>query len=206
MILNGVSRNDVNEQSYYIKICTRHLRGKHGIPRLPDLRCQLIPNFLFPRADISGLKRLCGEGLARDLTSQIERRPEGQIVTWNLVKWLRKPSTNFQGLKVMSDRATALPNLSKSGVRQIVLRATSRQSMVKSQPTKTAATEVVEAQPKQQDVLEYVVIQELRWNGEGSWRVWGFTKATDSHTAMTDPSFAPGLSTVDRLNLMRGGQ
>lgn len=138
---------------------------------------------------------------------QIESRPKNQQVTWNLVKWLRGPSTYFTGIRVVSDRATQIPEMTNSGIRQIVLRMTSRQSMSKTTPQprgKGPAAEVVEAPPKEQNCEEYFVIQEIRWNGNSTgWRAWGYVKPTDIDTVYSDPYFAPGLTALERIEAMK---
>jgi protein MBA1 len=103
-------------------------------------------------------------------------------------------------VRVLSDRATQLPEVAKSGIRQIVLRVSSRQSMTKASNSKDVA-----AQPaKQQDVTEYVVIQQLIWNGkDAGWRVWGNTKPTTMEQVWHDPSFAPGMTALERLDAMK---
>ncbi|KAJ5930667.1 hypothetical protein N7466_006160 [Penicillium verhagenii] len=162
------------------------------------------------RGDIPGIRRLCGDGLAKNLIMQIENRPKNQQVTWNLIKWLRRPSTYFTGLRVMADRATQIPEVPNSGIRQIVLRVNSRQSMSKSTPApagprgKTPAAAVVETPAKEQDCTEYFVIQEIRWNGVSTgWRAWGHVKPTDLDTIHSDPYFAPGLTAFERMEAMK---
>ncbi|CAI7590021.1 hypothetical protein N7533_000619 [Penicillium manginii] len=154
----------------------------------------------FASGDISKLKQITCDGLATKLISQIEARRPTEVVTWNLIKWLRQPSTYFTGVRVLSDRATQLPEVAKSGIRQIVLRVSSRQSMTKASNSKDVA-----AQPaKQQDVTEYVVIQQLIWNGkDAGWRVWGNTKPTTMEQVWHDPSFAPGMTALERLDAMK---
>lgn len=107
----------------------------------------------------------------------------------------------------MSDRATKLPEMPKSGIRQIVLRVTSRQSMHKEITTRASkfGQMQTEAKPaKQQDSLEHIVIQELRLNDKSTgWRIWGIVQPTDLHTLHNDPYFAPGLSPMERLQAMK---
>lgn len=125
-------------------------------------------------------------------------------MTWKLVQWLRQPSTFFSGIRVLSDRATKIPELPNSGIRQIVLRMTSRQSMSKSNPTLSRGTEVAVAPVKEQDCHEYVVIQQIIWNGKDSgWRVWGHAKPTDVNTVYSDPYFAPGLTALERMEAIK---
>ncbi|KAJ6032299.1 hypothetical protein N7540_003031 [Penicillium herquei] len=152
----------------------------------------------FARGDSSGIRRLCGDNLSKDLINQIDRRPKNQKVSWKLVKWLRGPSTYFTGIRVMSDRGTQLPVFPNSGIRQIVFRMTSLQSMSKNTPLSP------EAPAKEQNCEEYIVIQEIRWNGSSTgWRVWGYTKPTDLDSLNSDPSFAPGLSTIERIDALK---
>ncbi|KAJ5632909.1 hypothetical protein N7490_009248 [Penicillium lividum] len=156
----------------------------------------------FAGGDISGIRRICGEGLAKNLSSQIESRPKNQQVTWNLVKWVRGPSTFFTGIRVMSDRATQIPEVPNSGIRQIVLRMTSRQSMTKT--TKGSNAEVTGVPAKEQTCVEHFVIQEIRWNGKSTgWRAWGHVTPTDLETVYSDPAFAPGLTALERLEGMK---
>ncbi|KAJ5594461.1 uncharacterized protein N7459_000669 [Penicillium hispanicum] len=158
--------------------------------------------------DIPGVRRLCCDGLARKLVNQIESRPRNEQVTWNLVNWIRAPNTYFTGVRVVSDRATKIPEVPNSGIRQIILRVTSRQSMSKSKTLtsrgKSASQEVAKTTPKVQDCDEFLVIQQLIWNDKDSgWRVWGYAKPTTLEKVQTDPFFAPGLSTMDRLEAMK---
>ncbi|KAJ5110921.1 hypothetical protein N7532_001456 [Penicillium argentinense] len=159
----------------------------------------------FARGDIQNIRKLCCDGLSKKLIQQIENRPSTEKVTWTLENWIRRPSTYFTGVRVLSDRATQLPEVSHSGVRQIVLRLTSRQAMSKTNTAPVRGKAVAEAEPtaKQQDVVEYVVIQNIIWNGrESEWRVWGNTSPTSIHKIYTDPYFAPGLSAMERIQAM----
>lgn len=126
-------------------------------------------------------------------------------MSWKLVKYLRKPSTNFLGLRVVSDRATSIPEIPKSGVRQTIVRVTSRQSTTTTQ-TKTngSNTEVIPISSKEKDVTEYIVIQNLRWNNKDhGWRVWGTTNPTTLEATQTDPYFMSGLSAMERMEMIK---
>ncbi|KAJ5397136.1 hypothetical protein N7509_005249 [Penicillium cosmopolitanum] len=169
---------------------------------------------LFASGDIPKLKQITCDGLSTKLISQIEARRPTEVVTWNLIKWLRQPNTYFTGIRVLSDRATQLPEVPKSGIRQIVLRVSSRQSMTKvntapfqlaAKASKNVAAAQQQQQPaKEQDVTEYVVIQQLIWNGkDAGWRVWGNTKPTTMEQIWHDPSFAPGMTALERLDAMK---
>ena len=128
-------------------------------------------------------------------------------MTWKLVKYLRKPSTHFTGLRVLSDRASSIPDFPKSGIRQIVVRVTSRQATTTSQiqdPSGKEPTEATTVSTKEQDCVEHIVIQHLRWNDQDKgWRVWGYVSPTSLHEAYNNPKFAPGLSALERLQMVQ---
>lgn len=125
-------------------------------------------------------------------------------MTWSLLKYLRTPGTYFTGMRVMSDRASELPDLPNSGIRQVVLRITSRQATSKKS-TRPSNKDVAPA-AKEQDCTEYVVIQSIRWqNNDSGWQVWGHVSPTTLNTLLTDPYFKPGLTLTERLSAIREG-
>lgn len=70
--------------------------------------------------------------------------------------------------------------------------------------SKGEAPKIVEAPPKVQDCDEYLVIQQIIWNGKDSgWRVWGHTKPTDIDKIYSDPYFRPGLTTLERIEAIK---
>lgn len=149
------------------------------------------------------LRSICCTGLANSLSSRISRRPKTEKVTWTLQKYIRGPGTFFTGVRVVSDRATQIPDIADSGVRQVVLRITSRQATeTTTVPSKrgTAKTDSTpESSPKIKDCTEYLVIQKLRWAGEeDDWRIWGHTTATTVED-LDNPIFAPQLSVYERF-------
>lgn len=132
------------------------------------------------------------------MTAQIQNRPSTEKVSWKLV------GDKFRGARVMADRAIKIPDMPNSGIRQVVVRLSSRQAVTKTTAGQSAASQEVTPAAKEQDCLEYVVIQQLVWHGkEAEWQIWGTTNAIDMKTLNTDPAFAPGLSTLDRLEAMR---
>ena len=140
---------------------------------------------------------MCCSGLANQLNSRIAARPKGEQVTWDLEKYIKSPATFFTGVRVLADRATQIPELPDSGVRQVVLRITSRQSKGKVSPGNSTNN------AKQQDCTEYLVIQKLRWIGEeGEWRVWGHATPTTVED-LESPFFTRGLSLADRMEAMK---
>lgn len=88
-----------------------------------------------------------------------------------------------------------------AGVRQVVVRIRSRQSIGK--PTAESNSNQV-AEAKQRDCLEYLVLQKMMWHGEEKdWKIWGLV---DEMTAddLDSPFFAgQGLSVSDRLTMMK---
>ena len=163
---------------------------------------------LHHRGDVATLRKICCTGLANSLTTRITNRPKDEKVTWSLDKYNRSPATFLTGVRVLADRATQIPEIPKSGVRQVVLRITSRQSTgkVKLPMNKRGVVEeaALEAAPaKQRDCTEYIVLQKLMWFGEEQeWRIWGHATPTTVEDLET-PFFAPGLSLSDRMEAMK---
>ena len=153
------------------------------------------------------MRSLCCDGLAKTLVNQIESRSAGEQVTWKLIGWIRRPSTYFTGVRVVSDRATKIPEVPNSGIRQIVVRVTSRQSMSKKilpRGGKLPSSRELQSIPKEQDCDELLVVQQIIWNEKDSgWRVWGYAKPTTLDIIQSDPYFAPGLSAMERLDAMK---
>ncbi|KAL2866021.1 uncharacterized protein BJX67DRAFT_152350 [Aspergillus lucknowensis] len=158
----------------------------------------------FANGDAATLRKICCSGLANNLIGRIAARNRGEKVTWSLDKYIRSPSTFLTGIRVVSDRATVIPELPDSGVRQVVLRITSRQSTGKTQQQTPAGKRPAESPlPRQQDCTEYIVIQKLRWMGEEeAWRIWGHATPTTLED-LSSPFFAPGLTLADRLEAMK---
>ncbi|KAJ5692171.1 hypothetical protein N7462_001594 [Penicillium macrosclerotiorum] len=169
----------------------------HDVPRKAKAQ-ELLTNMYTALAngDTREIQRICSEKLATKLTAQIKRRPANEEVTWNLVKWNGSP-------RVLSDRALRLPEVPNSGIRQVVVRLSSKQSMAKSTRARNGSTAVT-APAKEQDCIEYVVIQKIFWRGQDAdWRIWGHVKPTDMDVVNSDASFAPGLSAMERMEMMK---
>ncbi|ODM18417.1 hypothetical protein SI65_06288 [Aspergillus cristatus] len=188
-----------------------------GLPlRLRERRqvaCELYERMYtaYAEGDVATLRKICCTGLANSLTSRITNRPKDERVTWTLNKYNRTPATFLTGVRVLADRATQIPEIPKSGVRQVVLRITSRQSTGKVKlPTNKrgvvdeTAVEAQDAAPaKQRDCTEYIVLQKLMWFGEEQeWRIWGHATPTTVED-LESPFFAPGLSLSDRMEAMK---
>jgi len=155
--------------------------------------------------DVRALRALCCDGLANELVNQVESRPSNQKVTWNRVRWLRRPDTLFRGIRILADRATPIPEIPNSGIRQIVFRMTSRQTMGKAKVvSRGKSAELIQEPTKVQDCCEYIVIQQIVWNGKPSgWRVWGHVNPTTVDTIKSDPFFQPGLTMMERWEAMK---
>lgn len=155
--------------------------------------------------DSNTLRRTCCTGLANSLNGRIAARPKGEKITWSLDKYIRSPSTWFTGIRVVSDRAVQLPELPDSGIRQVVLRITSRQSSGKMPRHigRNSRPGAAETPVKQQNCTEYLVLQKLRWMSQDEgWRIWGHATPTTVEDLST-PMFAPGLSVNERIEAMQ---
>ena len=114
------------------------------------------------------------------------------------------------GVRVISDRAACLPEKPGLGLRQVVVRIRSKQSLKKPPPVASASSQPQEqkqdnAEEKLQECTEYIVIQRFMVNHEdGEWKVWGLAKETTPEIVEKDPSFAPGLGIRDRLSAITG--
>lgn len=158
------------------------------------------------------IRKICCTGLANNLSARISTRPKDEKVTWSLDSYIRTPATLFTGARVLADRATQIPEIPNSGIRQVVLRITSRQSTGKTKLPSTTIpgsgaqpqNNAMETAPaKQQDCTEYIVLQKLMWFGEEQdWRIWGHATPTTVED-LEDPFFAPGLKLSDRLEAMK---
>ena len=157
------------------------------------------------------IRSKCSPGLANDLARRIRRRSPTEVVNWRLEKYNRDPSTFFMGARVLSDRATTIPDLPDSYIRQIVLRIKSQQStfkMSKDETEELSKKGVVEiplsvTSPKIQDCTEYLVIQKVRIGGrDRDWEIWGFVKPT-TWEDLDSPFFASGLTLKERVQAMQ---
>jgi len=160
----------------------------------------------FADADVDSLNIICCPGLARSLTARIRQRPSNELVSWSLDRYLRTPSTFFIGVRILSDRAVAFPDMPDSGVRQIVARVTSRQS---TGMTFFADDQIVSgsansqpSQVKQQNCTEHIVLQRIMWSGEElGWSIWGHANPTTVND-LDSPHFAQGLTASERLSMI----
>jgi mitochondrial protein MBA1 len=131
------------------------------------------------------------------------------MVSWNIEKYHRSPSTFFTGVRVLSDRATPIPDFPDSGIRQIVLRISSQQSR-ETYSSEYGALEGLPPPAKIQDCTEYIVIQKVRINGfEKDWQIWGYTKPTTLED-LDSPHFATNITFKERVqalqDMMSGGK
>lgn len=110
------------------------------------------------------------------------------------------------GVRIVSDRATKLPNLDNSGIRQIVVRIISEQSKAKSINSPKTGPEdagaAVTTPTTTQECTEHIVIQQLCLYGEnGPWMIWGHATPTTTED-LASPVFARGLSAAERYQAL----
>ncbi|RMJ21176.1 hypothetical protein PHISP_07951 [Aspergillus sp. HF37] len=159
----------------------------------------------FARGDINTLKKICCTGLVNDLAARIQQRRKDEKIIWTLDKYHRGPSTYFTGVRIMADRAAAIPEVPGTGIRQVVVRITSRQSKgrTKQPSTKGSPAESENSPTATQDCTEHIVLQRQRVFGqEEPWRIWGHVTPTTVED-LDDPAFAAGLSVAERFEAMR---
>ncbi|KFY58969.1 hypothetical protein V496_05869 [Pseudogymnoascus sp. VKM F-4515 (FW-2607)] len=121
----------------------------------------------FAAGNIELLKKITCEGLYDSFASRIHTRPRGERWKWEVIKYTSSP-------RVMSNRAATLP-FDDAGVRQAVVRICSRQRLSRYK----ADGSLVAGTGEERDVMEYVVIQRMLWEGkENDWMVWGTTEET----------------------------
>lgn len=153
------------------------------------------------------LKARCSPGLAKDLIGRIRSRSPKESVSWTLEKYVRDPSTFFQGVRVLSDRAITLPELPDSSLRQIVFRIKSQQIFMKLPKLPKGEKDHLEKGlfgiPRIQNCTEYMVIQKVKLMGrDKDWEIWGFTQPT-TFEELDNPFFATGLTMKERLQDMQ---
>lgn len=153
----------------------------------------------FARGNEQYIRSHCAPGLARNLILRIRKRPSEELVSWTLEQYNRTPSTFFTGVRVLSDRATAIPDFPDSGIRQIIVRISSQQRT----QTFGLGNDGHLTSPRIQDCTEYMVIQKVRIQGmQKDWEIWGFTKPTTMED-LDSPFFATGISLKERIEAMQ---
>jgi protein MBA1 len=125
-----------------------------------------------PSGDTHTLGALACEGLNSNLSSRVSSRPKHSTYSWTLHRYIGTP-------RVVSQRAAILPiddgTGNKTAVRQCVVRIKSVQSLRRTDARATPE----ESAGKEQEVLEYVVVQRRVWKGiEERWKLWGTTMET----------------------------
>lgn len=110
----------------------------------------------------------------------------------------------------MSDRGGAaakeeLPGgIDFVGVRQIIVRIHSTQTVTSRGGRDASGAVLPEKKNTRDGIVEYVVIQQRVIDGKASdWKVWGMANETTREQIETDPAFMPGLSSAERLELMK---
>ncbi|QSS53991.1 hypothetical protein I7I53_01420 [Histoplasma capsulatum var. duboisii H88] len=167
----------------------------------------------YAAADTATLQTICCNSLRDQFLKRISKRPaHGKKLVWTLHKFIKLPfSTTLTGARVIADRAAQVGH--GVGIRQVVVRIQSHQSLVRPSPAAdtqnsnssngTQSQSAAVAEAKSQKSTEYIVLQKMLVSGkEGDWKVWGFTNETTMEDMETNPAFAKGLSLKDRLELM----
>ncbi|MCJ1312389.1 hypothetical protein MMC25_006063 [Agyrium rufum] len=123
----------------------------------------------FADGDLDRLRGLCADGLYSNFASRLHTRPKGEKVEWVLHKMRRRP-------RVVSDRATVIPIIANSALRQAVVKLATRQSLKKTAPN----GRIVSGTDKPKDITEYLVIQKRTISGvEEKWEAWGTMQERD---------------------------
>ncbi|PGH09510.1 hypothetical protein GX51_00615 [Blastomyces parvus] len=162
----------------------------------------------FAAADTATLQNICCSGLLNQFLKRIAKRPpQAKKLVWTLHKFIKFPfSTTLTGARVVTDRAAQVGY--GIGIRQVVVRIQSRQSLARPESPDNANSTQPQAAAgvaKNQISTEYIVLQKMMVSGkEEDWRVWGFTNETTMEDTETKPAFARGMSLKDRLELMSG--
>jgi len=127
------------------------------------------------RADQQTLTKICTDGLYTSFMGRISRRPRGERLKWTLHDYRGWP-------RVVSHRAVQLREIPQTGIRQVVVRIKSRQTLEKLDARGGA---IAGDQSKPKDLEEYVVIQRRMLRGhEGDWMIWGTTQESDWKKAL----------------------
>ncbi|KAL8824063.1 MAG: hypothetical protein Q9191_005331 [Dirinaria sp. TL-2023a] len=129
----------------------------------------------FARGDLEKLKALCTEGLYKDLSSRIKARRHNERFEWKYYNPIGRP-------RVVSNRATSLPvpGLKECGMRQVVVRLRSKQSLTKRRRSGKEET-IVPGTGETKDITEYLVVQLRMMKGKEApgWKIWGTANESD---------------------------
>ncbi|KAF3894340.1 Mitochondrial inner membrane protein Mba1 [Trichophyton interdigitale] len=165
----------------------------------------------FASGNLGALQSYCCNGIFESFFKRVVRRPANSPeLIWKLHKYLKFPhSMTITGARVVSDRAAALPNATGMGIRQVIVRIQSRQSLI-TPPAPIARLSEKQIQDiekqqkeKQKDCTEYIVLQRFMWGGkDGEWKVWGLADETTTEDLRTNPMFMKGITMKDRLEMM----
>ncbi|EFE33843.1 uncharacterized protein ARB_07308 [Trichophyton benhamiae CBS 112371] len=165
----------------------------------------------FASGNLGALQTYCCLGIFESFFKRVVRRPASSPeLIWKLHKYLKFPhSMTITGARVVSDRAAALPNATGMGIRQVVVRIQSRQSLITPPAPIARLSEKQiqdiekQQQEKQKDCTEYIVLQRFMLGGkDGEWKVWGLADETTTEDLRTNPMFMKGITMKDRLEMM----
>ncbi|OAX82246.1 hypothetical protein ACJ72_03409 [Emergomyces africanus] len=197
----------------------KYLNRKNKLPLQLQARKRAALNLYetmytaYAAADTATLQTICCSSLRDQFFKRISKRPShSKKLVWTLHKFIKFPfSTTLTGARVIADRAAQVGH--GIGIRQVVVRIQSRQSLVRPSPPPESApnnnkqSEASPVEAKEQDSTEYIVLQKMLVGGkEGDWKVWGFANETKMEDMETNPAFAKGLSLKERLELMSGAK
>ncbi|KAI5287694.1 hypothetical protein KEM54_005812 [Ascosphaera aggregata] len=166
----------------------------------------------------TAIERICCAGLRNNLTRRIDKRGDkSDPYVWELHGYINFPrSLQIRGGTIVSDRGSSLQFIKNMGVRQVIVRIQSKQSLEKPLPTdnggrvrkdengKAAVTAADSTERKIQDCTEYVVLQKFVFKGkeDAEWKVWGLAQETTLEVLEKDPYFAPGLPLKEKISSM----
>lgn len=171
-------------------------------------------NYTNHSGNLGVLQTYCCNGIFESFFKRVIRRPlNSPELIWKLHKYLKFPrSMTITGARVVSDRAAALPNVTGMGIRQVVVRIQSRQSLITPPAPIARLSEKQiqdiekQQQEKQKDCTEYIVLQRFMIGGkDGEWKVWGLAEETTTEELRTNPMFMKGITMKDRLEMMAAG-
>lgn len=121
----------------------------------------------FAEGDVRLLDPICADGLRESFRGRIATRPKGEKWKWELLDYISTA-------KVLSHRAAPL-GIAGMGLRQAVVRISSRQRLTRYKPDGT----IVAGSGIEKDTKEYLVIQRRLYKSvEQDWMVWGTMEET----------------------------
>ncbi|KAF2802975.1 uncharacterized protein BDZ99DRAFT_454266 [Mytilinidion resinicola] len=160
------------------------------VPLAKDYHSQIYT--AFAAHDTPTITRLCCSGLAADFRARMSHRALGTHVTWSLASYTASP-------KIVSNRASPLPGLQRSGVRQVVVRLASKQILATWTDEQARAAVPADVETVESEVTEYLVLQRRMLEGvEEAWMVWGFAEESTPEVRRRDEKMTRELEEYQR--------